>query len=176
MCHTIVALGITVLLWLPLGIAHSQAVGDSIGKPSAMARQRHAIGVRYSTFGDTEISLSGRYFLRPQSALHLTVGREIGDGESPSVAAFHERYRPLFRSKHLRYLYGAGLSVAFPKIREERRWRDASPYAGVTLGADYLFNSFPLAIGLDFRQLFRLKQASSTESHNLAVSAHYLFK
>ena len=166
---------VVISTWLFSATAHGQATPDSVAMIANIIPHKFNLGLRYSTFSETEISLSGRYFLRPQSALHLTAGREIGGGGSQSIAVFYERHRPLFRSKHLRYLYGAGFSISFPKIRGERKWSDASPYAGVTLGAEYVFNAFPLAIGLDFRQLFRLEQASSTESHNLAVSAHYIF-
>lgn len=165
-------------LWLSLSTAYGQTVSDSAMTTSGRAPYKFAVGARVATFGDDEISLSGKYFLSPKSALHLTVGRVRGGSESPSIAGFYERYRPLFRSEGLRYFYGVGLNAFFPKIQGETKLRNAITYAGATLGVDYAFKVFPLNFGVDFRQMFGLGQHTATlaESHNLAVSAHYRFK
>jgi hypothetical protein len=178
MRHSILATGILTFLWLVSGAAYCQTIADSTNKPSVTARHQYAVGIRYSTFGDRESSLSGKYFFRPQSALHLTVGKFEGGLNSPSVAVFYERYHSLFRSEHLRYLYSVGMNAIFPSVRGETRLDNTDFFAGVTVGVEYLIRPIPVAIGVDFRQMFLLNQSYSrpVENHNLAISAHYYFK
>lgn len=165
-------------LWLSLGVAYGQAIPNSVAVTPSRASYKFAAGLRFSTFGHKESSLSGKYFLTSKAALHLTIGRFVDGPKNLSVTALYERYHPLFQLKNLQYLYGAGLSASFPKVLGETRLSNAETYAGVTLGVEYTVGALPLAIGVDFRQMFALSQYSSTliESHNLAVSAHYLFK
>lgn len=165
-------------LWLPLGVAYGQAIPDSVAFTPSRAKYKFAAGLRFSTFGDKENSLSGKYFFTSRSALHLTTGWFVDGSRNISITALYERYRSLFKSKSLQYLYGAGLNAYFPEVRNETRLSNAKFYAGVTLGAQYIVGTLPLTIGVDFQQMFSLSQYSSKllESHNLAVSAHYLFK
>lgn len=164
-------------LWLSLGNAYSQIKSDTVNLASTPVNHKFAVGVRFSTFSDKENSLSGKYFLTPTSALHLTIGKYVAGSGRLSTTLIYERYHSLFHTKQLRYLYGIGLNAHGAETGREFRLEDIRIYAAVTLGAEYSFKTLPLSISVDGRQLVWLRQSSDpTGSANIAISVHYLFK
>ena len=164
-------------LWLHSSTSLGQAVPDSSLVAAPRVNHKFAVGIRFSTFSDKENSLSGKYFLTPKSALHLTIGQYAGRPTSLSTTMLYERYRSLFHSTQLRCFYGLGLNVTTAESRRDFRLDDISFHVAGSLGAEYSFKKLPLAFGVDGRQLLLLRQGDyNLSSANIAVSAHYLFK
>jgi hypothetical protein len=167
--------------WLSLTTTYGQTIPDSLAHSSAAGRSSYkfAFGIRQAVNGDSETSLSGKYFLTPRAALHLTAGRVIGPGRS-AVSLSYERHHRFFTSARFRYLYGAGVSlVAIRSTRDSgvpNTW-STRLYGNALLGLEYTCKSWPLAVSADGRLLVRADEPTQRRREsvaNIALSAHYL--
>lgn len=169
---------VVVFSWLSLGSTYGQTSPDSVTTSVGKTNYRFALGVRKSVTGDNETSLSGKYFLTPNAALHLTGGRVIGPGRS-AISVAYERYHSLWHSARFRYFYGAGLSTVNFHSDTESISSRTRLYGNALLGIEYTCKTIPLAFSADGRILFRgLRPADwKKESvQNIGVSVHYLLK
>ena len=178
--RTLKTLLILTLPWLFAVNAYGQEATISTVTPSDGRDYKFAMGLRYSVGKESEISVSGKYFFTPKSALHLTAGRLVSDRRN-TISLSYERYHSLLHSANFQFFYGAGLSSLIGKDVNElithSSWRI---YGNATAGIRYQCKSLPLAFSVDGKKVFPLsggfRPFDNNSMSNFALSAHYLIK
>ena len=163
-------IGYVGLTWLSLVSAHGQALQDSIPEKSPAATYKFSVGGRLVTIGDSELSLSGRYFKNPKTAFRFVAGR--ADWGDIITSLTIERYRQFNKPANFRYFYGAGLAATFPAVQNEAGTRHARLYLSTLVGLEYTPKSFPLSLGVDYRVMLR-GGFQAYYIGSLGFSAHY---
>ncbi len=139
---------------LTLAASPLRAQDTLTSKPQAVAPYKFSAGLRVSTGGPagTLPELRLKYFVKPETALELQVGK-LGFQES-FQASLHYLWQPqLLTSNRLRPYAGIGIGAV--GTGRDRNFEKQDMQVGAvllsTVGIEYTFPKIPLALSLDYR-------------------------
>ncbi|MHA6248677.1 hypothetical protein ACXYMU_12115 [Pontibacter sp. CAU 1760] len=154
-------------------------------KPQAVAPYKFSAGLRVSMFGPsgTLPELRLKYFVKPEAALELQVGK-VGFRESYQ-ASLHYLWQPqLLTSNRLRPYAGLGLGLTGTTrdVHYEEQPLQTNLVGIATIGLEYTFPKAPIALSLDYRHTFagyktdQFKDVPLRRMNNIGLSVKYLIR
>ena len=153
-------------------------------KPGAVAPYRTSVGLRFSPSGKygTDLTITARHFIRPESAIEAQVG--LFNFNRGYQASLQYVWQPqLLSSQRLRPYAGIGIGITgteFNRYGEQQSM--ATNLTGIaSVGIEYTFSKIPLALSLDYRFAFvgdttdPVKDVPLNRFNNVGVTVKYTF-
>ena len=150
---------------------------DRINSPSNGYKWGLGAGISIDNF--QENFLSAKYFLSPKSALQFTAGNI----QKPLLySLLFERHHFILHSRKLRFIYGAGITMAVTAMRRDVQaslsHHRLNTYLTLQGGFEYNLHKLPIALGADGRiSLYRQNAVEFSQGrlNRMEIFAHYTF-